>query len=78
MAKIADIVAGLEILAKTARIPKALAAKGETDGRQVHIHPIDHYIINGPIANPSDEDKDQLRKLGWHFDPATELWSLYV
>lgn len=77
MATIAEVVEGLEILAKTARIPKALIQKGETDGRQASIS-VDHGIIYGPDANPNNEDKYQLEKLGWFFDIYIERWTLHI
>ena len=77
MATIAEVVEGLEILAKTARIPKLLTQKGETDGRQVSISG-DHGIIYGPEANPNNEDKYQLEKLGWFFDIYIERWALHI
>lgn len=37
MASIAEVVEGLEILAKTASVPAGLAEHGETDTRTAHV-----------------------------------------
>lgn len=78
MASIAEVVEGLEILAKTASVPRGLAIKGETDTRTAHLGGADHDIIWGPEANPSDADKKRLEEIGWHFDLETERWARFV
>lgn len=78
MASIAEVVEGLEILAKTASVPRGLAEKGETDTRTAHLGGADHDILWGPEADPSDEDKNRLHELGWHFDSQSECWSRIV
>lgn len=78
MASVAEVVEGLEILAKTAVIPRLLAESGETDGRKAHLGGAEHDIIWGPDADPSDEDKERLEELGWHFDEQSDCWSRYV
>jgi hypothetical protein len=78
MASIAEVVEGLEILAKTASVPLGLAEKGENDRRTAHLGGADHDVIWGPDADPSDEDKTRLEQLGWHFDEELDCWSLFV
>lgn len=78
MASIAQVVEGLEILAKTASVPRGLAEKGETDRRTAHIGGANHDIIWGPDADPSDEDKARLEELGWHFDQESDCWARFV
>jgi hypothetical protein len=78
MASIADVVEGLEILAKTAKLPEGLREKGETDRRQSLLGGANHDIIYGPDADPSDEDKTRLEELGWHFDEDSDCWSRFV
>lgn len=78
MASIAEVVEGLEILAKTAIIPKGLKEKGETDRRTSHLGGANHDIIWGPDADPTDEDKARLVEIGWHFDEESDCWSRFV
>ena len=78
MASVAQVVEGLEILAKTASVPIRLAEKGETDTRTAHLGGADHDILWGPEEDPSDEDKKRLDELGWHFDSESECWSRFV
>ena len=78
MASIAEVVEGLEILAKTASVPLGLAEKGENDRRTAHFGGADHDVIWGPDADPSDEDKARLEQLGWHFDEELDCWSRFV
>lgn len=78
MASIAEVVEGLEILAKTATVPVGLAEKGETDIRTAQLAGADHDIIWGPDADPSEEDKKRLDELGWHFDDEAECWARFV
>lgn len=78
MASIAEVVEGLEILAKTASVPRGLVDKGETDRRTAHLGGADHDIIWGPEADPSDDDKKRLGELGWHFCSENEVWSRFV
>ena len=78
MASVAEVVEGLEILAKTASVPKGLAEKGETDTRTARLGGASHDIIWGPEADPSDEDKKRLDELGWHFDSESDVWSRFV
>lgn len=78
MASVAEVAEGLEILAKTARVPRGLAEQGETDGRTAYIGGAEHDIIWGPDASPSDEDSTRLQEIGWHFDKETESWAIFV
>lgn len=78
MASIAEVVEGLEILAKTASVPIGLAEQGETDRRTAHIGGANHDIIWGPNAEPSEEDQARLEELGWHFDEESNCWSRFV
>ena len=78
MASIREVVEGLEILAKTAAVPVYLAEQGETDKREAQVGGADHDIIWGPDANPSDEDKERLDELGWHFDEELDCWARFV
>ena len=78
MASVAEVVEGLEILAKTASVPAGLAEQGETDTRTAHLNGAGHDIICGPDADPSDEDKKRLDELGWHFDEECDSWSRFV
>lgn len=78
MASVAQVVEGLEILAKTASVPRGLSENGETDTRTAHLGGADHDIIWGPEADPSDEDKTRLEELGWHVDSESGLWSRFV
>lgn len=78
MASVAEVVEGLEILAKTASVPRGLAENGETDTRTAHLGGANHDIIWGPEADPSDEDKKRLDELGWHFDSESDCWSRFV
>ena len=78
MASIREVVEGLEILAKTAEVPAYLAEQGQTDRREADLGGADHDIIWGPDADPSDEDKERLDELGWHFDDELDCWARYV
>ena len=78
MASISEVVEGLEILAKTAKVPAGLAEKGETDTRTAHIGGANHDIIYGPDCDPSPEDIKRLEELGWHVDSDTDCWSRFV
>ena len=78
MASIAEVVEGLEILAKTANVPRGLAEKGETDKKTAHIGGASHDIIWGPESNPSPEDIERLDELGWHFCSENDVWSRFV
>lgn len=81
MASIAELVEGLEILSKTAKIPKGLAEKGETDRRTAQVGGADHDIVYGPEleTEPSAEDIERLEELGWHqSSEADDCWSRFV
>lgn len=78
MASVAEIVEGLEILAKTAGIPRGLAAQGETDTRTAHLNGAEHDIIFGPDSTPLPRDVNRLNELGWHFDSEFGCWSHFV
>ena len=78
MASIKEVVEGLEILAKTAEAPVCLAEQGQTDRREADLGGADHDIIWGPDADPSDEDKERLDELGWHFDDEADCWARFV
>ena len=78
MASIRSIIEGLEILAKTAQVPKGLAEKGETDTRMAHISGAEHDIIFGPECEPTQEEASRLEELGWHLCSETGLWSRFV
>lgn len=75
MATIAEVVEGLQILAKTAEIPRGLAEKGVTDGMQAFVE-AEHEVLYGPNASPSEEDKVGLVKLGWFFDDERDGWCI--
>ena len=78
MASVAELVEGLEILAKTASVPRGLAEAGETDTRMASIGGASHDIIWGPESSPSEEDVKRLEELGWHFCSENEVWSRFV
>ena len=78
MASIKDVIEGLEILAKTAKVPIFLAEQGLTDRREADLVGASHDIIWGPEADPSEEDKARLDELGWHFDDELDCWSRFV
>ena len=78
MASIKEVVEGLEILAKTAEVPVCLAEQGQTDRREADLGGADHDIIYGPDADPSEEDKERLDELGWHFDDEADCWARFV
>jgi len=78
MASVAQVVEGLEILAKTADVPRGLAEDGETDTRTAHLGGAEHDILWGPQANPSEEDKQRLEELGWHYDVESNGWARFV
>ena len=78
MAQINEVIEGLEILAKTASVPRGLAENGETDTRTAMIGGAGHDIIWGPESNPSPEDITRLDELGWHFCSENEAWSRFV
>ena len=78
MASIAELVEGLEILAKTASVPRGLAETGETDTRTASIGGASHDTIWGPESNPSEEDVKRLEALGWHVCSETECWACFV
>lgn len=78
MASVAEVVEGLEILAKTAIVPAGLAEKGETDTRTSQLGGADHDIIYGPESDPSQEDIARLDELGWHFDSDADGWAVFV
>lgn len=78
MASVAEVVEGLEILAKTASVPAGLAEEGETDTRTAHLNGAGHDIICGPDSSPSPEDIKRLEEIGWHFDEEVECWSCFV
>lgn len=77
MATIAEIVEGLQILAKTAKIPEGLAEKGVSDGMQAFVE-TDHEILLGPHASPSKEDVRKLIELGWFYSDERECWVRYT
>jgi hypothetical protein len=76
MTTIAQVVDGLEILAKTARVPAGLAAQGVTDKRTAIVSTDFDGAIIGPIAEPSEEDQDKLVALGWYCDD--ECWCIFA
>ena len=78
MASIREVVEGLEILAKTAAVPAYLAEQGQTDRREADLGGADRDIIWGPESDPSDEDKERLDELGWHFDDKAGCWARFV
>lgn len=78
MASIREVVEGLEILAKTATVPVYLAEQGQTDRREAQLGGADRDIIWGPDADPSEEDKERLGELGWHFDDELDCWTRFV
>lgn len=78
MASIAEVVEGLEILAKTASVPAGLAEQGETDTRTAHVGGAEHDILYGPEADPSAEDVERLEELGWHRDSEVSCWARFV
>ena len=78
MASVAEVVEGLEILAKTANVPPCRAERGETDTRTALLNGAGHDIICGPDADPSEDDKRRLEELGWHFDEEYDSWSRFV
>ena len=78
MASVAQVVEGLEILAKTASVPAGLAESGETDTRTAHIGGAEHDILFGPEADPSVEDRNRLEELGWHYDSEVDCWARFV
>ena len=62
MASVAEVVEGLEILAKTARVPAGLAEQGKTDTRTAQLNGAGHDIICGPDADPSDGSLELLAR----------------
>ena len=78
MTTVAQVVEGLEILAKTASVPAGLAESGETDTRTAHIGGAEHDILFGPEADPSVEDCNRLEELGWHYDSEVDCWARFV
>lgn len=78
MASVAEVVEGLEILAKTASVPTGLAEKGETDTRTAELGGTGYDVIWGPKADPSDDDKTRLKELGWVFLNGPGCWSRFV
>jgi hypothetical protein len=70
MATVNEISEGLKILAKYA------------DKEDPSIGGAAHDVIFGPIygeiENLSDEDRNRLEELGWHFDSEYESWSHFV
>jgi hypothetical protein len=78
MTSIAEIVDGLEILAKTARVPAGLAEQGVTDKRTATVSGAGYDILIGPIAEPSSKDQNMLSALGWHYDSEFDCWCIFV
>lgn len=78
MASIAEVVEGLEILSKTANVPRGLAEDGVTDRRTAHLGGAEHDILLGPQADPCVEDRNRLDELGWHYDSEFECWARFV
>ena len=78
MVSVANVVEGLEILARTASVPKGLAENGETDTRTAELVGAGYDVIWGPEADPSDADKQRLEELGWVFLNQPNCWSLFV
>lgn len=76
MAQIRHVIEGLEILAKTARIPYGLASSGETDTRTASLGGAAYGVIYGPDADPLPEDIERLEEIGWFLDDG--FWSLFV
>ena len=74
MASINEVVEGLKILAKTAKLPEGLAAKGETDGMRSLVEAISGAVL-GPDAAPSDEDQAMLFQLGWFYSDEFQCWA---
>ena len=77
MATIAEVVEGLQILAKTAEIPRGLAEKGVTDGMQALVDTHNKILI-GPCAAPSKEDEERLVELGWLYSRVRGCWTRYT
>jgi hypothetical protein len=75
VASINEVVEGLEILAKTAKVPEGLAAKGETDGMQSSVGAVSGAVL-GPDASPSEGDQDRLIKLGWLYSDLWQRWEI--
>ena len=70
MAKVSDIIKGLQILCK-------YADKGE----ETHLGGADHDIIYSPVSihqTFSEEDLDSLDALGWHRDEEVGCWANFV
>jgi len=70
MAKISDIIAGLQLLCK-------YVEKGE----ETHLAGADHEIIYSPVHiehDISSEDLNKLEELGWHKDEDSKCWSNFV
>jgi hypothetical protein len=78
MTSIAEVVDGLEILAKTARVPAGLAEQGVTDKRTAIVSTSYDGSIIGPIAEPNQEDQDKLESLGWHWDSDCDCWCIFA
>lgn len=78
MAAISELVEGLEILAKTASVPKGLAEEGETNTRLAHVSGAEHDILYGPVCDPEPSDIERLEVLGWHMCSETGLWARFV
>lgn len=69
MAKIGDVIEGLEILAKYA-----------AQGRESHDIAAEHDILYGPQdpGTMTDEDKERLKALNWFVDGETDSWAHFV
>lgn len=67
MASIANLVEGLEIIAKTA-----------SQGRRATIWQAVGDIIWAPECSPSTEDAERLKELGWYVCSRTGLWVIDI
>jgi len=76
MASIKDVIGGLTVLAKTAKIPAGLASRREVD-RLTAMVEAEHDIIYGPEANPSKEDIVELEGFSWFLDDEGDVWSIF-
>lgn len=70
MAKVSDIIKGLQLLSKYA-----------DDGEETHLGGADHDIIYSHVGGDTvvaPEDIVSLEKLGWHWDDDVDCWANFV
>ena len=78
MTAVNEVIEGLQILVKTAKVPPGLAQTGVEDKGTANLCGAGHDIIYGPMSNPDEEDARRLEELGWFYDFDLQCWAVFV